>query len=352
MHTCTYGRLEKSPIIAYATWIWRYKKGAVEQTGDKFYTPSESRLVKLRQAVAMVSDKSPDWSKLVATSSAAGYTLCKIDLEKSVVLAWQPRYRGDALFFTRHPLSGATMADIAPLVVETPHAQYDHTLNQALYVFSETKARALILSSSHRCAKSLANKCTGNDGEPIRSNCAGRSAYHNSDAAHAVQTTFMAAHEQLSTSFPEAVFASLHATKSEEFVVSDGTSNPLTERGPRVVAELAKRLGAGISDRRVNVCNRMLPEQMDEAPSNVALAQSEEALNICGSTNVQGRHLNGAKDACKARVSKSGAELTASGRFLHIEQPIALVKAASSKSSRPVMSRPLSEALVAAVRAF
>jgi hypothetical protein len=53
-----------------------------------------------------------------------------------------------------------------------------------------------------------------------------------------------------------------------------------------------------------------------------------EARQLCGSTNVQGRQVNGDPDACRGSVTK------ASGRFIHIEQDWSVLKPYSQNWSR------------------
>ena len=355
IHTCKYGRSEKSPTLAYGTWVWRHKKGAVMHD-DYTKTPSDSKLRHLKSALKMLfgEDKQPDIRSVISTASEAGYTLCKIDLDESIVVAWQPRLRGDVLFFTRHASSIETASSsVTPLIVEVPHALYDHTLHQGLHVFSETKARALLLSESHRCSRSLPNKCTGNDGEPIRNVCSTSSSssksYHNSDAAHAVQTTFHAVHELLSDEMSQDLVVSLHATKSEEFIVSDGTSQPVGSESTPVFA-FVKQLAANLPKSQVSLCNEFDGNLVPSDVTNLG-AVTEEKRVVCGATNVQGRHLNGAADPCRAKARRGGQELKPSGRFLHVEQPVTLVVPVDAKSTKPVVSKPLSEALLVAVAA-
>jgi len=338
--------------MAYGTWVWRHKKGA-SLHDDYVKTPSDSKLKHLKAALQLLSDKTMDIKGVTSAAAEAGYTLCKIDLDTSIVVAWQPRIKGDALFFTRHAVASevdTTSVDVNPIIVEVPHALYDHTLHQGLHVFSETKAKALILSESHRCSRSLPNKCTGNDGEPIRNLCSTSSkaapVYHNSDTAHAVQTVFHAVHEQLVEDNPNMLVVSLHATKSEEFVVSDGTSNPVTTSVPILL--FANQLAKNLPQSTINLCNDHSTVTQLEYSNLVNV--SEDKRYICGATNVQGRHMNGAADPCRAKVHRDGQELKPSGKFLHIEEPVNLVLPIDSKSTKPVMSKPLSEALLAALQ--
>lgn len=346
IHSCKYGKSEKSNSLSYGTWVWRHKKGAVPHE-DYTRTPSDAKLRHLKGALHHMTGSVLDTKAAVSAANEAGYTLCKIDLLSTIVVAWQPRLKGDALIFTRHGAPGADEeANISPLILEVPHTMFDHTLHQSLHVFSETKAAALILSESHRCSKSLTNKCTGNDGEPIRNMCPNsKNTNHNSDVAHAVQTCFHAAHEQLAEDYRTHLIASLHATKADEFILSDGTSKPTKQEAP--VTILAQSLGTSLPQVKVGLCNEFPVAQL--GLDNIEAVPSEKSI-VCGATNVQGRHVNGAADPCRAKINRSGAELTPTGRFLHIEQPVTLVVPQDYKTTKPVMSKPLSEALLKALK--
>ncbi|KAH9258236.1 hypothetical protein BASA81_003285 [Batrachochytrium salamandrivorans] len=343
-------------------WLARHRKSAIPSDGYT-KTPAEARLRHLKSSLQALN-KLGDFKQAVSEASRADYSLCRMDLDtEGRVVVWLPKVKGDALVFVRFG------ADVRNLGVEIPHSMYDHTLAQGLYVFVETRARALVLSTSHRCSRALANACTGNENEPIRNVCASSataaagtgtalaaaSSNRNSDVAHAVQTMFHSAHEQLAEDFPNLIFASLHSTKAEEFVISDGTSLP---QGPdSAVWKLARKLGSSLPLTTVSVCN----EGGEHEPENVRRVRPERSF-ICGATNVQGRHLNGAaSDACRAKIPRNGQGLVSSARFLHIEQPVSFVLPFPSvpstggggepKPVKPVLTKELSDALVFAITA-
>ena len=155
----------------------------------------------------------------------------------------------------------------------------------------------------------------------------------------------MAVHEELADVLATDVFVSLHATKLEDFVVSDGTSREASRLVVNKAVVVASQLALLVPQVKVGLCNPFEPAS-STAPVNLVRV-AEDASHVCGATNVQGRHLNGAKDPCKAKVSRSGAELEPSNRFVHIEQPVVLVKPESAKALKPPMSRPLSMAILA-----
>ena len=164
----------------------------------------------------------------------------------------------------------------------------------------DTNARALLISSSHPCAKSFANKCTGNLKENIRSNCPNRNGFHNSDSAHSVLTFFHAAHLQFSVDFSSSFFLSLLVSNSiDSFIVSDGTSGKigLKNKKKNFAFLLAKELSKNLMEKKIPVelCNKM--EEEEETFRNVR----EEHAHLCGATNVQGRSLNGKKKKNKSK---------------------------------------------------
>jgi hypothetical protein len=83
--------------------------------------------------------------------------------------------------------------------------------------------------------------------------------------------------------------------------LSDGTSREVTASAP--VSRLAAALVA---------------EGVEEVTSCNSGAGVPRQLHLCGSTNVQGRHLNGSPQACTVSAS------AASGRFVHLEQSSAV----------------------------
>lgn len=357
VHTCSKDASQGSQMST-AHWIARHRKSAILSDGYT-KTPTESRIKHLKTSLNALNRLGD--VKLAQTEAVrADYSLCKMDLEQEgIVVVWLPKVKGDALIFVRFGSDNTLPPPPRALAIEIPHSLFDHTLAQGLHVFVETRARALVLSTSHRCSRSLPNLCTGNENEPIRNICTGSSSSlsstggaattnRNSDTAHAVMTMFHSAHEQLAVDFPALVFASLHSTKADEFVISDGTSFP---SGPEsAVWRFARRLGRSLPNTVMSVCN----EGGEGEAKNVRRVTQEKSF-ICGATNVQGRHLNGAApDACRAKIPRSGLGLVSSGRFLHIEQPVHFVLPASSSSTsgsatRPLLTKQLSNALIFAL---
>jgi hypothetical protein len=137
---------------------------------------------------------------------------------------------------------------------EAPHSLHDTgTLEQARDLFTGLGARVLVVSGTHRCANAAASGRSGTTAV-----CDGTSGpFRVSDMAHTEQSAFHAAHRAL-----------------------------------------AEHFGA---DSGVTTCNAF--------PGSVPWAD-----RLCGTSDVQGRHVNGASPAC-IQAAPAGA-----GRFIHLEQ--------------------------------
>ncbi|MGQ9592857.1 MAG: hypothetical protein ACUVYA_21465, partial [Planctomycetota bacterium] len=135
-----------------------------------------------------------------------------------------------------------------------------------------------------------------------RAEACGGGPHRISDAAHATNTFFQAAHAAAYALEPRPLALSIHGHSSEvpDIVVSDGTDRPGPPEAP------ANRLRAALLRRGVSAgsCN----------------FEGDRGFRLCGITNVQGRLWNGSRDPCG--LAPPGA----SGLFLHIEQSRAVRK--------------------------
>jgi len=184
----------------------------------------------------------------------------------------------------------------APLILEAPHPLFDtDTLEQSIDLFEALDARALIVSGAHRCAGTMRSGCDGMTGA-----CGASAPYLDSDAAHNLASMFGAAHVALSGAFADDVVVSVHGFGQDGASVSDGTTEDVDPAAPS--ARLAAALAARFLD--VTSCN--------------AGAGVPVEVRLCGTTNTQGRHLNGSPDACLEPGT------TTRGRFVHLEQSRAL----------------------------
>ena len=222
----------------------------------------------------------------------AGYDVCRTSDADDELLIWQPTppRQGRPVWAIRQG-QGA-----APVVLEAPHAYFDlDTLKEGRVLFDALSARALIVSGTHRCANDLASSCSGMTGVCTDG---GHQRYRNSDMAHRTDTLFQAVHGAIAEQWSRTTVISLHGFTDDGVSLSDGTTDPTTEDS--TVAKMATALESEFCDASITV--------------GYDYPDATREVRLCGSTNVQGRHLNGSADACTMRASEAG------GRFIHMEQ--------------------------------
>jgi len=118
-------------------------------------------------------------------------------------------------------------ADQFPLIIEAPHPVADwFTDPQAVTIFRQSRARALLLAGAHRCANSDYSTCTGQTWA-----CGPLEPYRVSDAAHTTQSMFQATHRALSPCDGTTIALQLHANSlanCPDLFISNGTLFPGT----------------------------------------------------------------------------------------------------------------------------
>ena len=122
--------------------------------------------------------------------------------------------------------------------------------------------------------------------------------------AHMDLTIYQRIHEVLATHFEEDWIVSLHGMSDDGISISNGTELDSTAGTPEAL--LGAALTTAFPGEPVTSCNDWPGAQV--------------YTRLCGTTNTQGRHLNGSLDACGEQATQS------SGRFIHLEQS-ALVRA-------------------------
>jgi hypothetical protein len=233
-----------------------------------------------------------DFTSARTRADQAGYDICRTSGSHGDLLIWRPvpPRQGRPVWVIRLGDEGS------PVVLEAPHAYFElDTLREGRVLFEALSARALLVSGTHRCANDLASSCSGMSGV-----CSdeGRQPYRNSDMAHRTDTLFQAVHRAITEQWSRTTVISLHGFTDTGVSLSDGTTEPTT--ADSTVARMASALESEFSDAEITVCN--------DYPG------ATREVRLCGSTNVQGRHLNGSTDACSARAEDAG------GRFIHMEQ--------------------------------
>lgn len=195
------------------------------------------------------------------------------------------------------PVMAWRPGDARRVIVEAPHPWFElHTREQGVEAFFEHRARALIVSGAHRCSSHAEVVCSG-----TTSVCGEAGAYRESDPAHNPESVFHAMHVALTEAYRTHFAISLHGVRHHRVVVSDGTDLAVGAEGP---------IGAAALD-----LHHMLEGEAEVESCN-GVREMGQADRYCGTTNAQGRHLNGAEDVCIDSAGHSAH------RFLHLEQPM------------------------------
>ncbi len=210
----------------------------------------------------------------------------------------------DAVQLDPAPGTGRALIVIRPratraVIVGAPHAIYEiDTATVAHALYEDADALALVVSAAHRCANQRASGCSGET-----TACSAQSMpYVESDTAHNVDSAFHLVHEVLLDAVATSTAVSLHGKGGNGAVLSNGTMDVTTEEA--LVARAVRALEAERPADAVLTCNRFPGGQV--------------AGQLCGTTNVQGRHANGSPMACTVEAA------SARDRFLHLELPLSI----------------------------
>lgn len=194
---------------------------------------------------------------------------------------------------------GIYVFDPAParsgLVIQSPHPLNDwNTGNQGVYVFMQTEARAFFVSGAHRCNSPDYSDCSG-----TTSTCSSSSEkYRISDQPHVVTGMFQLTTGVMESSLTEMIVVQLHGfgkgADDPDLIMSNGTHvTPQNDHISTLRAEF---------------------EDIDSTLTFKIPHIDTSWTRLAGTTNVQGRLINGSADPCNTRPS------SATGRFLHLEQ--------------------------------
>jgi hypothetical protein len=231
-----------------------------------------------------------DLSLALMEAGRASYSLW--DAGGSVALFAPPSGSG-------RPVIALRLGVALELLVEIPHPWFEARVrDQGLDLFTGLSARALTVSGAHRCAARATSPCSG-----TTSVCdSSRAPFRVTDVAHHHDTTFHDVHVELAGAYPTSVGISVHGMSGSGVSISDGTRGMVSESS--LVARFFRELRRRMPDERITSCTSFMGAVVE--------------TRLCGTTNIQGRQLNGASPECTT------AATTASGRFIHIEQSLAV----------------------------
>ena len=187
----------------------------------------------------------------------------------------------------------------ARLFIQAPHPKKDfNTGKQGFHVFLNTGAAAYLVAGTSRCNSSSYSSCDG-----TTSVCADSSeAYRVSDQAHSVTSIFQRTTERFEAQIANMIYIQLHGFEKQAndpyVIMSNGIDSDAPPNGFQYLESLRTNL-----------------EVQDTSLSYVIAHEDPNWDRLIGSTNTQGRYINGNTiDPCSTSASQN------SGRFLHLEQ--------------------------------
>lgn len=284
---------DPAPARDLAAFVAEFRRAIPGADSGGFVEPAPDEVGRFRECIEALF--AGEAERAAACLEGLGYELLALEDPSSgktyeVAIEKDPRPRGAGLYAT----DPAAERDV---VIGVPHPLYDvGTAEEGCAIFRALGARALFIAGAHRCAAAAPSPCRGT------TEACGGGPHRISDAAHATNAFFQAAHAAACRLDPRPVALSIHGHASEapDIIVSDGTDRPAPPEA------FANRLRAALLRRGVRAasCN----------------FEGDRGLRLCGTTNVQGRLWNGSRDPCA--LAPPGA----SGLFLHLEQSRAVRK--------------------------
>ena len=189
------------------------------------------------------------------------------------------------------------------LILGAPHVPFETgTAEQAILLLRDAGGRAAIFAGAHRCASATYTACDG-----TTSVCGASEPYRDSDVGHNPNTLYHIAHEELAAHWPATLIVSLHGMAND----NDGVKTSVIVSNGINANDDAKETAA---TRLRLFLGRQMPPKGTVVSCNLGNDDKHGARRLCGTTNVQGRLVNGDANVCLGSVSQG------TGRFIHLEQ--------------------------------
>jgi hypothetical protein len=258
------------------------------------FNTGAGRTNRFRTMVEALADQ--DWGEATTLADQIAYDI--VALKESN--AWF------AIAFDRRGRDPTVIVNLKPrreLIVGAPHVGFERgTGEQAVILLRDTGARAAIVNGAHRCASTSFTTCDGTTAV-----CGTLEAYRASDVGHNVDTLFHVAHVALAQRWPNALVMSLHGMADDD----EGVRTAIVLSNGATADDDARETAA---TRLRVLMGRELKPNGTVVSCNLSADAQYDFRQLCGTTNVQGRHVNGDANACTGGVSQG------TGRFIHIEQ--------------------------------
>lgn len=288
-----------SPIravdVPLTAWVGS-RAHALPDTLASFDT-DETRRKQFRELLAALADRK--WPEADRIARGMKYYLVGIrDRDSLFIVASDNTSSG------RDPIIVLNNDAQRDVIIEAPHVPFEiGTGEQAVVFLTRLKGRAALIAGAHRCASKTLSTCDGRTEV-----CTGSlEAYRDSDAGHNLNTLFHEAHLVLADRWPNSVVMSLHGMMEDNkgvktsLIISNGAHDADSDQ-KSVATRFRVATGEKIGTPGTAVsCNYPADEKF-------------EFRKLCGYTNIQGRHVNGGANTCRASVDSG------TGRFVHLEQ--------------------------------
>lgn len=312
---------DPTPVVA---WVSRLPHAAAN-TLDRYEAPDDVASGFRTLLALMVR---ADWARAREAATRISYRLVALRHDDRWVVAAVDG-SGKGLW----PTVLVHEAPVADIVLQAPHPDFEPgTAEEAALLLVRLRARAAIIGGAHRCASRHLTACDGKTDV-----CGKGGRYRDSDAGHSTGTLYHAAHVAFAEAWRGSLAMSLHGMKEDRggvrtaLIISNGAraADPAeATAATRLRLRLEGVLGPPGS---VVSCNW---------PADTGFAYRK----LCGTTNVQGRHINGGADACRGGVEAG------TGRFIHLEQDPSVL--GRFRSGSAVEQDPFAAALVEALAAI
>jgi hypothetical protein len=279
--------------VPLVSWVTARQHALANTLAD--FSESADRLATFRAFADALA--AHDWAKVRERASAVSYQIVAIkEADEWFVVASDDSKTG------RGPTLVVNTSARRDLVLEAPHVPFEvGTGEQATVLLRDLGGRAAILSGAHRCASRSFGACDGKTAV-----CGSLEGYRDSDAGHNMATMFHVSHLAFADRWNQSIVVSLHGMREDEaghtrMIVSNGIRQE--DKGEATAAtKFRLTLGRSFDPPGTVVDCNYRPDDVFNY------------RKLCGYTNVQGRHVNGAADACRRSVD------TGTGRFVHLEQ--------------------------------
>jgi len=260
-------------------------------TGDDYVAPTNAQLTTWESCLLKLIQKKYGDAELIANQLAYDLVQFTDNSNNQPYYILRSQTSSDNLWGTYIFNPRACQSN---LVIQAPHPRNDsNTGDQGIYILKDIGALFYMVAGTHRCNSDSFSSCSGT----TKTCDNGSEPYRESDMAHIDQSIFHKTTELLLDKLADPYFVRLHGftkgTDDPYLILSNGTTAIPT-------IDYLTPLGDALVD---------IDPTLDYKVAHIT-----PSIRLKGTTNTQGRLINGSVSPCGTAASVN------SGRFLHIEQ--------------------------------